>query len=125
MLKKNKFSIFLALIIMYLSLSSSDTFDKVHILNIIFFDKIVHLIMYFTFMLIILFENRKTLKNNRQIFLISLAPFCYGILMEILQQTLTSSRSGSYFDVLFNTIGIIFSILLWLWLKPFNKETIR
>lgn len=125
MLKKNIFSILVALLIMYLSLTSSDTFNKVSFFNISFLDKIVHFGMYFVLMSVIIFENRKTFKNTGHLFLIALIPLFYGVLMEILQSTLTVSRSGSFYDVIFNSAGILASLLLWLWVKPLTKETIR
>jgi VanZ family protein len=125
MLKKNIFSIIVALIIMYLSLTSSDSFEKVSFFNIPFLDKIIHFGMYFGLMLVIIFENRKTLKSIGHLFLIALIPLFYGILMEILQSTLTVSRSGSFYDVIFNSAGILVSLLFWLWIKPLEKETIR
>jgi VanZ family protein len=125
MVKKNIFSILVALLIMYLSLTSSDTFNKVSLFNIPFLDKIVHFGMYFVLMSVILFENRKTFISTGHIFLIALIPLFYGILMEILQSALTVSRSGSFYDVVFNSVGILVSLLLWLWIKPLTKETIR
>ena len=47
MVKKNTFSILVALLIMSLSLTGSDTFKKVSISNIPHLDKLVHLGMYF------------------------------------------------------------------------------
>jgi len=125
MLQKNKYSITVALIIMCLSLTSSDTFDKVSYINIPFLDKIVHFGMYFFLMLIILFENRKSYFTTGQLFLISLIPLFYGVLMEVLQSALTTSRSGSLYDIIFNSAGILVSLSFWLWIKPFNKERIR
>lgn len=125
MIKKNIFSIIVALIIMYLSLASSDTFKKVPTFNIPFLDKIVHFGMYFVLMSVILFENRKILKGIGQFFLIAIIPFIYGILMEILQATLTVTRSGSFFDVIFNSLGILISILLWFWIKPLKNEPVK
>jgi len=125
MVKKNILSILSALIIMYLSLSSSDTYEKISFINISFFDKIVHFGMYFTLMSVIVFENRNRLKSNRQLLLISLIPFCYGILMEILQFFFIKSRSGSFYDVIFNSAGILFSLVLWLLIKPNNKQVFR
>jgi VanZ family protein len=109
---------------MYLSLASSDTFDEVSFFNTPFADKIVHFGMYFGLMSVIIFEYRKTLKSTGSLFLIALIPFFYGILMEILQSTLTTSRFASFYDVLFNSAGILVSLLLWLWIKPLIKETI-
>ena len=125
MIKRNIFSILVALIIMFLSLASSETFEEVSIFNSPFIDKIAHFVMYFGLMSVIIFEYRKTLKSKRSLFLIALVPFFYGILMEILQSTLTDSRLASFFDVLFNSAGILFSVLLWLLIKPLIKETIR
>jgi VanZ family protein len=125
MLRKNLFSILLASIIMYLSLANSHTFDKVSFSNIPNFDKFVHFLMYFSLMSVIIFENRRTLNSLELLFLVSLIPFLYGILMEILQLTLTLSRTGSILDVIANSAGILVSLLLWIWIKPLPKETFR
>jgi|SRR5665648_389355 len=126
MIKKNNiFSILLALLIAYLSLASSDKFDKVSFVNIPFFDKIVHFGMYFALMSVIIFENRKTIKSIGHLFFIALIPLLYSILMEILQATITVTRSGDFYDVIFNFAGILVSLLLWLWIKPLKKEIIR
>jgi VanZ family protein len=125
MVKKNKFSILVALIIAYLSLTSSHTFDKIPLINIPNFDKVVHFGMYFGFMSVIILENRKTIKGTSQLFLIGLIPLLYGVLMEIMQATLTVTRSGSFYDALANSIGILISILIWLWIRPLKKEIIR
>jgi VanZ family protein len=118
MVKKNIFSILLALIILYLSLASSETFEKVRYFNSSFFDKIVHSGMYMGFMSVIIFENRKSINSNLELFLLALIPFVYGILMELFQLTLTTSRSASFYDVLANAAGILTSLLFWLWIKP-------
>lgn len=125
MIKKNTYSIVIALIILYLSLTPSDTFDRVSFLNIPFLDKIVHLGMYFVLMTAILFENIKSRTPLKQLFLMSVIPLFYGILIELLQSFLTQSRSGSFFDILFNATGIIISIVLWVWIKPYNMKSIR
>lgn len=126
MIKKNIFSILVAMVILYLSLTSSETFVKVSFFNIPYFDKIVHFGMYFGLMSVIIFENRKSIKSIRQLLLIALIPLFYGILMEILQAVLTTTRSGSFFDAIFNLAGILVSVLLlWLWIKPAPAESVR
>jgi VanZ family protein len=110
---------------MYLSLASSDTFEKVPMFNIPNFDKFVHFCMYFGLMSVILFDSRKSLKNTRDLLLTALVPLVYGILMEILQSTLTTSRSGSIYDFIFNFIGILVSLLLWLKISPFKKDKFK
>jgi VanZ family protein len=125
MIKKNIFSILAALIIMYLSLASSHTFDKVPFINIPNIDKVVHFGMYFGLMSAIILENRKNIKSAGHLFLIGLIPLSYGILMEIFQSTLTTTRTGSVYDALANGAGILVSILLWLWISPIKKKIIR
>jgi VanZ family protein len=121
MLRKNIFSILIASIILYLSMANAHTFDKVPI-NIPNFDKIVHFGMYFSFMSILILENRKTIKSTRILFLTGLIPFFYGIIIEIMQSTLTTTRTGSIYDAFANSAGILVSILLWLWIKSFITE---
>ena len=109
---------------MYMSLTNGEKFEKASFLHISFLDKIVHFTMYFVMMSVIIFEHRKTLRNTRHLFLIALIPFSYGVLMEILQSTMTMNRTGSFIDVIFNAAGISVSALLWLFIKPVRKETI-
>lgn len=118
MVRKNIFSIIVALIILFLSLTGSDTFDKVPLFNIPYLDKIVHFLMYSGFMSVIILENRNRLAGIRELFITALIPFMYGILMEILQATLTVSRSGSIYDVFANSTGVLCVILLWMVIKP-------
>ena len=126
MIKKNILSILTALVILYLSLANSHTFDKVSsIIDFPNIDKVVHFGMYFGFMSVIILENRKTIKGTSQLVLIGLIPLLYGVLMEIMQATLTVARSGSFYDALANSIGILISILIWLWIRPLKKDIIR
>ena len=125
MVKKNIISILLALVIMYLSLSPSDTYENISFPDIPFLDKIVHFGMYFMLMSSIVFENRKVLRTKSQLFLLSLIPVCFGITMEILQSVLIESRTGSIYDVIFNSAGILFSLVLWLFIKSYNEKIIK
>jgi VanZ family protein len=125
MVKKNIFSFLVALIIMYLSLASSHTFDKIPLINIPNFDKFVHFAMFFGLMSVIILENRRKIKNPAYLFMTGLIPFFYGILMEVLQSTLTTTRTGSFSDAVSDGIGILVSILIWLWIKSPKKERIR
>jgi VanZ family protein len=123
MIKNNILSIFVALVIAYLSLSGSKKFEDISPFS--FVDKIVHTCMYFGFMGIILFENRKRLLTIKQLLIAGLIPFSYGVLMEVLQATITTDRSGSVFDALFNTAGILICIFLWHRIKPFSGKSLR
>lgn len=125
MVKKNILSIIVALVILYLSLADSQTFDDVPFLNIPYFDKIAHFLMYFGLMSVILFEHRNEIIGRAQLGLIALIPFIYGILMEILQLTVAANRSGNIFDVVANSAGIIIAALLWLWIGPGLKTIFK
>jgi VanZ family protein len=125
MIRKNIFSILVALIILYLSLAPSNNFEDVPVIDIPNIDKIAHFLMYLTFMSVIIFENRKKIKYVSQLIYIGIIPFVYGISMEILQMLFTTTRNGSLFDILFNFLGILFSALLWLWIKPQRKQLIK
>ena len=95
-----------------------NSFDNVLFEDIPYLDKIVHFLMYAGLMSVIILENRKSITGKLKLFTIALIPFTYGLLMEILQLTVTSSRSANIYDVIFNSAGIITSALLWLLIKP-------
>ena len=122
MIKKNLFSIVLALIILYLSLAPGDSFNKISIFNIPHFDKFAHSLMYFTLMSVLIFENRKLIKNIPQMIRMAVIPLTYSIIIEILQSLFTSTRAGSLYDVVFNLTGITIALILWLNVKPFRNQ---
>lgn len=119
MIRRNIFSLLIAIVILYLSLANSENFDRVQI-NIPNVDKLVHFGMYFSLMTSLLIENRYRLKKSGTIILLSLIPFFYGILMEILQ-CFTVTRSPDITDAAADTAGIVFSLALWLLTRPAQK----
>jgi VanZ family protein len=123
MVKKNVLSIIIALVIMYLSLLNSKEFENIPTFD--FADKLVHSAMYFVFMGVILFENRKTITSGKHFFLAGLIPVFYGVLMEILQGTLTETRTASVLDAVFNTLGVAIAVLVWMNIKPFSRKNVR
>jgi VanZ family protein len=125
MVRKNLFSIIVALLLLYLSLANSGKFEKMSLIAVPYFDKIVHFGMYFVMMTVIIIEHRKNISNLLNLFLLALIPLSYGILMEILQLTLTSTRSGDFYDALADAGGVLASVLLWLVFKPSVKEPVR
>lgn len=125
MIRKNFFSIITALIIMFLSLASAETFKKIPVYHFRGIDKVVHFCMYLIFTGVILFENRKTISRTGHLFLIALIPLFFGGLMELLQSWLTTTRTGSIFDLLFNILGILFSLLIFRFISHPGKESVR
>jgi VanZ family protein len=125
MIKKNLYSILVALLLLYLSLTNSEKFQKAPLVDIPFLDKIVHFGMYFIMMSVIIIEHRKSIKNSGKLFLFALIPLSYGVLMEILQATLTVTRTGDFYDALADAAGILVSIALWLLIRPGFKEVLK
>ncbi|HUX96011.1 MAG TPA: VanZ family protein [Bacteroidales bacterium] len=125
MIKRYKYTILLSLVILYLSLKNADELNKVQFLNIPHFDKFAHFCMYFALMIVAIFESRKSLIGNRPLLLLAIYPFLYGVLMEILQEILTTTRNASIYDVIFNTLGIFISVLVWMLIMRVYREKIR
>jgi VanZ family protein len=73
-------------------------------------DKILHTFSYTILSLSWLFYF-KPLKNIKAKTLIVLGLFFYGIIIEILQSSLTTYRTGSFYDVLANSIGILIALI--------------
>jgi len=124
MVKKNILSIITALVILYLSLAPSDTFDKVSVFNFPNVDKVVHLCMYFGLTIVLLYENKSTVKSNRSLFFLAIIPFAYGVLIEFLQSWLTLTRHGEFFDAVFDLFGVLIALFIWRLFRGFIKKKI-
>jgi VanZ family protein len=121
MIRKNKFTILTALIILYLSLAGTQTFGQGAFLNIPYIDKIGHFSLYFILMAVIILEHQNSLLDTRYLLLIALIPFCFGVLIEFLQMTITSDRKGEILDAASNSAGITSALFLWLFIKPYRR----
>jgi VanZ family protein len=91
--------------------------DKVKFIEIPYFDKIVHIIFYFTFTLLLISEN-KTQKHQQKstikgILIIGIITMSYGVLIEILQKIIFINRGAEIWDVVANAFGFIFATLLY------------
>lgn len=125
MVKKYKFSFLVALVILYLSLANSHTFDKVPAFNIPHFDKMVHFAMYFGLTLMIIIESRKSIRGLRHLLTICLIPLFFGILIEIMQYSLTSTRSANFYDGVADFTGILVAVMIFYFIKPLKKEIFK
>jgi VanZ family protein len=125
MLRKNIFSILVALVILYLSLASAETFNKIPVFHFRGMDKVVHFGMYAVFMGVLLYENRIRINTGRRLALVALIPFIFGATLELMQSWLTTTRTGSIYDLLFNLFGILFSIGIYLLAKNSGRERIK
>lgn len=124
MIRKYKYSLILSLVILYLSLKNASDFNEVQFFQIPYFDKFVHFCMYFALMSVIIYETVIS-SVSRSLYLIALYPFFYGVLIEVLQGTVTTTRSSSIYDAMFNTVGIIASMLVWLTIRKIRNAGIK
>lgn len=125
MLRKNLISVSVAIIILYLSLTGTDSFSRLKIPVIPYFDKIVHAVMYFALTFSLFFENRKIIGTHKSYAILATIPFVYGVLIELLQIVFTSDRQGEIFDILSNLSGIIIAVIVWMIFKKFTINSSR
>ena len=93
-------------------------------LNIPYADKITH----FTFYLVFAFAGCLSLRErtsgnlglNKTLIIVLIFAILYGILIEVLQYTITTDRMAEFGDVLANTLGALAGIGLIRWV--FSKE---
>lgn len=73
-------------------------------------DKLYHLFAYFvlSFCWLFSFYKKPTLK-----YIVVTSCIIYGIIIEVLQHTLTLYRTGDFKDVLANTVGIVLGLLVF------------
>ena len=102
-------SILWAQLILYLSLMNINEHENLKILLFPYSDKIAHIGVYAILTFILLYENKQ---KNKGINLLIIS-ILYGILMEILQYTLTDYRSLEAWDIVANTSGSLTSFLIF------------
>ncbi|CAM1356437.1 VanZ family protein [Tenacibaculum halocynthiae] len=106
--KKNRIiiAIFITISIAILSLIKLGK-QPISISNI---DKIEHSIAYFflTFSWLL-----ALVKTKYQIYIVSICCLIYGIIIEALQATITIYRTGDYYDVIANSVGVLLAFILF------------
>ncbi|NQY04807.1 MAG: VanZ family protein [Flavobacteriaceae bacterium] len=108
-------AIFWTVLIAVLSFANPSSFPKVDIVYSP--DKLAHLGVYFilTVLWFLYFKRSKNWQFTKATKSAILLAFLYGVLVELLQASLTEFRSADYFDVLANTLGIIFAVVFCKW----------
>ncbi len=110
MLKNNIFSLLTAIVILFLSLADLSSY-KVPEVKFPGFDKLVHAGMYFGLMLVMIIENGHLGSRGVKMLQLALIPAAYGALLEVLQSTVTVSRTGTVADFLFDLAGIVLAVI--------------
>ncbi len=125
--KKYKFSILIFLVIVTISLVNTQSISIDEKMLFKHFDKVVHLLMYFTLTFIFAIENfiSSNYKINKlKFFAVITISFIVGVGMELAQSYLTTYRSGDFFDEVANLSGVIVAVLIFLLLKNKLKKWI-
>ena len=102
------------------SLVSSSAIPKV---NLLWNDKIVHFLFYFFFVVFWSFALHKNFYLKKYSFIIVVFAIVYGIIIEVLQELLTTTREPDLYDVFANALGAIIGYLGFYYVKYkfFNK----
>lgn len=90
-------------------------------------DKYVHFIFHFVFTILWGFYlwaklNEITISKIGRVVILS---FCYGILIEILQETFTKTRHADIFDLLANGTGALVALCFFVFIKRQKPQTNR
>ena len=102
------------------SLVSSSAIPKV---NLLWNDKIVHFLFYFFFVVFWSIALHKNFYSKKYSFIIVVFAIVYGIIIEVLQELLTTTREPDLYDVFANALGAIIGYLGFYCVKYkfFNK----
>ena len=87
--------------------------DLITLKSISVSDKTYHFIAYFFLMFSWLYAFLKNEKFQKNIKYLILSCLIFGIVIEILQGTITSYRTTSYLDILANSVGIGLAVLIF------------
>lgn len=102
----------------------SDQVSKVSFIKIPQFDKLVHFVLYFVFTLLLISGNNPFKQQRRvainAILWAAVISLSYGILVEILQHLVFTTRSAEFWDIVANIMGFLAAALAY---RPANRIT--
>ena len=98
------FAIIWTVLITVASLVSSSAIPKV---NLLWNDKIVHFLFYFFFVVFWSIALQKNFYLKKYSFTVVFFAIVYGIIIEVLQGVLTTTREPDLYDVFANSLGAI------------------
>jgi len=94
-------------------------------INIPHFDKVVHFVFYFGAAVLGTLFVRESMRDKpalvKTLVYVVSGAIIYGIIIEVLQYTLTDDRQGDIFDVLANSFGAVIGVLAMNWLFSRSK----
>ena len=90
------------------------TIKKLPEIGVSFGDKIFHFLAYtvLAFLWFNIFLNTFKLKKRQALIYAAFFSIVFGIIIEVLQGTLTTSRSFDVYDVMANTMGVFLTVII-------------
>ncbi|MDT0689298.1 VanZ family protein [Salegentibacter sp. F188] len=89
-------------------------------------DKMMHAGAYFVLVgvwqVFFILKSQDNQNYKQNLYKISAASILFGMLIEVLQGTLTSHREPDWYDILANSIGALLAVLIFLSIKNFLKR---
>lgn len=111
-------ALFIAVLITVLiAIMSLISLKGVHILKTQNSDKYGHFLTYFILGLSWLYAIKNPSRKNFINYLIIFLIICYGIILEVLQDILTTYRQADSYDIIANSAGVIFAVIFYNLLK--------
>ena len=111
------FSIFGAFLLLVLSLIPAGPLNPLSWIKVLHIDKVAHILAYFIWSFALIFSFSKqyklsVLRYTKTFSAFTIALF-YGMLMEVLQATLSSNRVGEWPDVIANSVGCCLGLVVF------------
>jgi VanZ family protein len=111
-----------ALLIMVLSLYDPGESSRSLFMNFKNADKIVHLLMYFGFALTVFWFYRRNDFKMPVLLIQAFSVVLYGVAMEILQSSVTTTRGFELSDILANFSGVLLALVLFLIYSKYRQK---
>ena len=102
-------AVFFTVVIGILSFISMPTEN----MSLSFSDKFSHFIAYFFLTTAWLYSIKGYQDFQKKIKYVFLGCFIYGIIIEVLQDAITSHRTGSFLDILANVVGMVLAMIIF------------
>jgi len=99
------------LLTLYLSLASLNSVPNLNVWDIVGFDKLGHFVFYAIF--VVLWCMAKCRKNPKKLNFIIFFTIFFGIFIECLQLYMSKGRLFEFGDVIANTFGVLFGVILF------------
>jgi len=117
LIKKYYLSIIVALLIIWLSLSDSNSINPARLFSFPYSDKVSHLLAYSGLTLVLLFDSCNRSIRGKINYAILLIPVLLGLVLEYLQYLVTKTRQAEMLDFLADLAGIVLCLIFIFVLK--------